>query len=195
MDPDYNVDTAQLRKLFEILKREGAEVGLHQSFDAWHQPEVMTAQRTLLSSTSQSHIDTCRQHWLRFSWKHTWQAQASAGFIEDTTLMFNDRPGFRASAAVSWTPYAIETDNATRFTALPTVFMDSHFYDYCIDSKHESDQQIRYWLEEIQAVHGESAMLWHTHTLAADYGWKPGFVSALKSIRPKKNATSPDEPH
>ena len=181
-DPGYDVTLPRLATLLKSLAREGWRVGLHQSYDAWKAPALMRRQRERLQSLLPVSVRSCRQHWLRFSWKETWRAQAEAGFHQDTTLMFNDRPGFRVAAALAWTPWNIFQGNDDSFKALPTVLMDSHFYDYQPMNADERRAALKHWLSEVVAVGGQAAVLWHPHTISADYGWREGFQELLDEL-------------
>jgi hypothetical protein len=97
--------------------------------------------------------------------------------------MFNDRPGFRNSSALAWNPWDTNEDAPHQLKALSTVFMDSHFYDYQPMTPHQRSKAIHHWLGESRAVYGQSAVLWHPHTLCADYGWKEGFYDTLSAIK------------
>ena len=128
-------------------------------------------------------VTACRQHWLRFSWKRTWAAQEVAGIEFDTTLMFNDRPGFRNAAALCWRPWNAILHKQHKVKVQPSVLMDSHLYDYQQLGDSDRQQQIRNWLGECDYVHGQTAVLWHPHTLTKDYGWKQGFESVLMVMK------------
>lgn len=182
-DPGYNVTRPRLAALLVALVRDGWRVGLHQSYDAWRMPELMRQQRERLQSLLPVAVSSCRQHWLRFSWQKTWRAQAEAGFCQDTTLMFNDRPGFRVAAALEWSPWGAVRGGEPSLKVLPTMFMDSHFYDYQPMNAAERRAALRYWLSEIVAVGGQAAVLWHPHTISADYGWREGFQDLLDELR------------
>jgi hypothetical protein len=97
--------------------------------------------------------------------------------------MFNDRPGFRASAALSWQPW--NSGQPLAINELPTVLMDSQFYDYQALDTSERQASLRHWIDEVKAVSGEVAVLWHPHTLTKDYGWQDGFVALLQAIKGK----------
>jgi len=164
------------------MQAEGFGIGLHPSFDAWRSAALARAQRKRLESAVGALVTSCRQHWLRFSWGETWAAQAQAGLTEDTTLMFNDRPGFRAAAALAWSPWDPTSSGPHPVTALPTVLMDSHLYDYQPLTPEERRRSIAYWLDEVVAVGGQAAVLWHPHTLTRDYGWEDGFIELLDQM-------------
>lgn len=97
----------------------------------------------------------------------------------DTTLGFNDRPGFRNGAALKFAPFG----DAEAFAALPLVLMDSHLYDYAALDGAGRARAMRYWIEEVRQVRGQCTVLWHPHTLSEDYGWADGFRALLAAIQ------------
>lgn len=181
-DPGYDIHGCWVATFMKKLKASGAEIGLHPSFDSWQDAEKIRDQKINLESLIGTPSNTCRQHWLRFSWRDTWAVQEEAGIREDTTLMFNDRPGFRNSAAISWHPWQTAKAAAGGLMALPTVIMDSHFYDYQSMTDGERCQEMERWIQECRAVGGQVAVLWHPHTLTKDYGWSRGFDELASMI-------------
>ena len=125
-DPSYNIAALSYRDLLKHLKQEGHLIGLHPGFDSWKSTQQLSAARQRLEEATLNSVNVCRQHWLRFSWRHTWHSQADAGLNFDTTLMFNDRPGFRASSALIWKPWSESKHHSHSISILPTVLMDSH---------------------------------------------------------------------
>ncbi len=71
---------------------------------------------------------------------------------------------------------------ALSLQAIPTVAMDSHFYDYRLLSPEERTADMRRWIEEVRAVRGVAAVLWHPHTLSPDVGWADGFDQMRKVL-------------
>jgi hypothetical protein len=185
-DPGYSIYKTILKDLILKIKNDGHQIGLHPSFESWNDLNSIIDQKKKLEAISKKPVFACRQHWLRFSWSLTWSAQQGAGLNLDRTLMFNDRPGFRNASAICWRPWNIEVDTNWNLSAQTTVLMDSHFYDYQLLSDLQRKDHIRYWINECQAVHGETAVLWHPHTLSSDYGWKEGFKELLNAISQKK---------
>ena len=181
-DPGYNVDAPACRDLLQQLREAGHEIGVHPGFDAWQDPGLIEGPRDILERVAQSPVTHCRQHWLRFSWRETWIAQTRAGITHDTTLMFNDRPGYRTSSALSWRPWDPASKKTEGIIVRPTVLMDSHCYDYQPMTAEQRLQSIRHWLGECQTVRGQVAILWHPHTLSEDYGWLEGFQDTLNVL-------------
>lgn len=179
-DPGYDIASPRLKTLLRQLAGQGHTIGLHPGFEAWQDAEQIAAQRTRVEQSAGVQVTHCRQHWLRFGWQSTWWSQQTAGLTQDTTLMFNDRPGFRNSSALAWHPWHCASAGALNLTALPSVFMDSHFYDYQPMTPVAREMAMRHWLQECHSVGGEIAVLWHPHTLTTDYGWSDGFRDAVK---------------
>jgi hypothetical protein len=182
-DPGYDLFALRLSRFIKQIYKEGWVIGLHPTYDAWQDTALIEAQRKNVETVSGAEVQTCRQHWLRFSWDHTWAAQQQAGIQLDTTLMFNDRPGFRAAAAIQWQPWNTATQSAHALQALPTILMDSHIYDYQSLAEVERQTCMARWLGEIKQVHGQVALLWHPHTLTRDYGWQIGFAELLAEMQ------------
>ena len=181
-DPGYDIRDKRIQELTQKIQELNGIVGLHPSFDSWDSAEIIRQQRERLVKVGSQPVTTCRQHWLRFSWKHTWAAQEDAGIEHDTTLMFNERPGYRASAALAWQPWNQNLGRAHCLTEQPTAMMDSHFYDYQALDTAERKAAMRRWIDETRAVHGQIAVLWHPHTLTEDYGWTEGFQDLLNIL-------------
>ncbi len=185
-DPGYDLKAPRVQRLIKRLQDDQHQIGLHPSYESWKESDAIERQKNLLEEVVGSPVTACRQHWLRFSWRGTWTAQESAGLRSDTTLMFNDRSGFRNASAMRWHPWNAMDKRAYKLEAQPSVLMDSHLYDYHRLSDLERQQQIRAWLGECYAVHGQVAVLWHPHTLTDDYGWEQGFKVLLHTITEMK---------
>jgi hypothetical protein len=183
-DPGYDVADPRIAAFIAAAAGAGWTIGLHPSYESWRSPSLLRAQRERLQSLVGRPVESCRQHWLRFGWQDTWSAQAAAGLKQDTTLMFNDRAGFRAAAALRWAPWNPRAGRAHASSALPTILMDSHFYDYEPMDPAARRAALHRWIGEVRAVGGQAAVLWHPHTLTRDYGWAAGFAELLEELRP-----------
>lgn len=179
-DPGYDIASPKLKNLLRQLAAQGHNIGLHPGFETWQDTEQIAAQRTSIEKAVGVPVNHCRQHWLRFSWQSTWMAQQTAGLTQDSTLMFNDRPGFRNSSALAWHPWHTASARSLTHIALPSVFMDSHFYDYQPMTPAARYASMRHWLQECHNIGGEIAVLWHPHTLTTDFGWSCGFHDVVK---------------
>ncbi len=182
-DPGYNIRNKRIIGFIKEAVEQGCVIGLHPTYNSWDQQGLIEAQKKNLTISTGINILTLRQHWLRFAWSKTWAAQENAGINLDTTLMFNDRPGFRISAALQYHPWNTETSSEHRLFSFPTVFMDSHFYDYNIMTDLQRNNEMNKWVNEVKTVKGKTAVLWHPHTLTNDYGWSEGFSQLIKILK------------
>jgi len=143
----------------------------------------MFEEKARLEKALEEPVKSCRQHWLRFSWSKTWKKQETAGFKLDTTLGFNDRPGFRNGLASSFQPWDIEHHKPLKISAAPMILMDSHLYDYKNLGGHERKVEIESWINEIYNVHGTATIIWHQRTMSQDYGWYKDYEYLLSLIK------------
>ena len=67
-----NIKSERLEVLLSELKDAGHKVGLHPTYDSWNDSELLEEQKKTLEESLGSKVTSCRQHWLRFSWKDTW---------------------------------------------------------------------------------------------------------------------------
>ena len=181
-DPSYDISSDLLKSLLSKLQDAGHEVGLHPAFDSWRDSECIAKQKNILEESTDSIISSCRQHWLRFSWEDTWAAQSKCGIKNDSTLMFNDRPGFRNSSCLSWNPWNPKKSEPHRLRSVNSILMDSHLYDYHSLTDEKRKAEITCWVKECKEAFGECSFLWHPHTLSREYGWRGGLECLLNEI-------------
>ncbi|MHB1220381.1 MAG: polysaccharide deacetylase family protein [Gammaproteobacteria bacterium] len=177
IDPGYALTDKKINKIFTDLKQGGWEIGLHPSAFTWDKPEGIKIQKMDLEKAAGCSVTKLRQHWLRFSWQKTWEAQWDAGLTLDSTLGFNDRCGFRNSAALRM---PVNGATEAHFESVPMFLMDSHLYDYAMLNPIERTQLIQYWLKELYDVAGVGSIIWHTHVCGKDYGWAAGYETLLQ---------------
>ena len=182
-DPRYDIVDPETAEHAKLVLNSGGVVGLHQSWGSWENPKKMERERKRLQSATNQPVQSCRQHWLMFSWEKTWRTQESVGLKVDTTLGFNDRPGFRNSGALRCHPWNFEKNCRHELESIPMVLMDSHLYNYKECSPEERNRIIDNILDEISAVMGTATVIWHTQVLGPDYGWRDGFLSLVEGIR------------
>ena len=185
LDPGY--DSVELAPTLQKLLAEGHTIGLHPSYEHWRDAQALEdAKKYLETALGGEKVRCCRQHWLRFSFAHTWAAQHEAGFTNDFTLGFNNRPGFRNGAALAITPFAGSQPmrRLEGLAAWPLVLMDSQLYDYDLEAGQlQNFSVIDEIMGEVNAVRGQATVLWHPHTLSCDYGWEAGCLALLRALK------------
>lgn len=182
LDPGYSLKSPGLEDRLRDFKARGHEIGSHPSYSSWKDGSRLAEERSDLTRAVADDVRACRQHWMRFSWAETWAAQEQAGFSLDSTLGFNDRPGFRVSAALRHHPWNALQARPHALKVLPLIVMDSHLYDYAELDAQARGKRLRHFVDEVREVSGEAAILWHPHTLSKDYGWQKGFEELLELV-------------
>ncbi len=192
LDPTYDSgDDARLRPVLDDLVAGGWEVGSHFAFHSWRDPARMTAEIDgMRRRFGLERVRSCRQHWLRFSLGETWAAQTQAGIEVDTTLGFNDRPGFRAGLAAAFRPYDHQRQAAHEILAIPTMLMDTQLYYSRKMSTAARHERIATLLDQLIEVGGEACVIWHTHVFSPDHGWGQDYETLLDLIVAKGLATA-----
>lgn len=182
LDPGYDVLEPRLIAMIRRLKAVGCNVGLHGSAAAWDDPAALRRERLRLEQALDGPVADNRQHWLLFSWGGTWRAQEEAGLRRDYTLGFNDRPGFRISAALAHHPWDASKRAARAIESWPLILMDSQVYDYATVDPDERVARMRAWIDEVRAVRGQATVIWHQQVMGDDYGWADGFGELLQVL-------------
>lgn len=180
MDPAYRVSTPRLRSQLVNMVGDGHRIGLHPRFATWRDAEDLQVEKSTIEEAIGQPVTQVRQHWLRFSFNETWAAQRAAGLDHDLTLGFNDRPGFRNSAALSF------TDPGSGMRVTPMVLMDSHLYDYATLDEEDRFSIIDALLDELVATGGEASVIWHQRVFHADYDWGGGYAYLLDGLRKRQ---------
>lgn len=184
-DPAYNVNSKRLQDQIRAMASDGHRIGLHPRFDTWRDADRMSAEKQAIEVAQGREITDIRQHWLRFSFAETWKTQKAAGLTHDHTLGFNDRFGFRNSAALSFT----DPDSGMR--VIPMVLMDSHLHDYADMSEEIRFETIDLILDELVATGGEASVIWHQRVFHRDYGWGATYEYLLEGMK-KRRIASPE---
>lgn len=183
-DPSYDINDKDLSNQIRKLKSEGHTIGLHQAFNSWKNKTLMEDEKKYVEKSLGEKIKVCRQHWLRFSLIDTWKVQEQVEFELDTTLGFNEIPGFRNSAALKMPAWiASEKRFSDTLHILPMVLMDSHLFDYGQMKKNDREKKIDEILDEIQFVGGEVTVIWHQRVFDSDYNWGNEYQYLLKGIQ------------
>ncbi|MBO6639978.1 MAG: hypothetical protein JJ920_19820 [Roseitalea sp.] len=181
IDPSYRAAEPRIQELIRGLHSAGWKIGIHPGFNSWNDLSKLSRTRQEVRASLGADVAHCRQHWLRFSWRDTWAIQEKAGVRYDFTLGFNDRSGFRNGSALAHRPWNSALGKSHGVTCVPTIIMDSQFYDYGFPS--DPRAAMVNWIDEVVAVGGEASLLWHVHTIHEEYGWREGYVALLDLLK------------
>lgn len=178
-DITYALESGAARRLLDLIRRGGHEIGLHGSFRSALYGARMREERERLGRALGAPPWGVRQHFLRMRPGQTQAHAQAAGFSYDATFGFPDRNGFRTGVAdivPAWGSDAIGP-----LDIVPLVWMDRALSKY--RGIEDPEAWIRDGLELAAAARGECGVwvgLWHPN-LTSPLGF-PGAPEAFRRL-------------
>lgn len=160
-DAYYGFDEERILRLFDFVKAENCEIGLHGSSRSCNNVDVMTSNLNRLRLFSKTTIVGNRQH--RLLWKHPETAKVlnQVGLQYDTTLGFAAHEGFRNSYCHPFRLYDFESEKMLDVWEFPLVVMDVTLFAYQKYSMDIAKQKCLELLTESKKFNGLFTLLWH----------------------------------
>ena len=165
-DVTYDVRSPKFRELFKSLHRAGAEIGLHMSYNARFDLSLFQAEKLRLETVSDGAILGGRHHYWHMGhpmWP-TLQKHGEAGLAYDTSVGFNEAPGYRLGIGFPFYPWNPQTNERLDTLQIPTLIMDgSLLYDESVTAE-SALSQIEVLLTVLKRYEGTAAIDWHVRT-------------------------------
>jgi hypothetical protein len=166
IDVDYTIASPPLRAVMQQLNDQGWEVGLHESYTCAEDTRRIGEERALLEHELGSAIDGGRHHYWHLGpdpWR-TLRGHADAGLKYDSSVAFNDAPGYRFAAAFPFRPWDPTRDAPIPVVQIPVAAMDSAFFRAPGASAADAIRRLREVLAELKRSEGVAAIDWHDYT-------------------------------
>ncbi len=183
--------------MWKLVKRYGNKyrVGLHPSWESGDSPSLLKKEKEQLEAmvgmdqtaqSRQTHINSSRQHYIRFNLPQDYQRLIEAGITDDYSMGYGSINGFRASVASSFYWYDLEKEEQTNLRIHPFCFMDANsFYEQKHSPSEAFDELIHYYTQ-CKAVGGTLITIWHNNFLGRDkmfYGWKEMYSRFIAQVQ------------
>lgn len=171
-------------EMLRQLHGRGFEIGLHGSYLSHRSGAELAKQKRQIEDGAGVTVGGIRQHFLRFDRALTWAAQDEAGFSCDSTLGYNETPGFRAGIAAPFHPWNPAARAPHRLLELPMTCMDSAlFRGLRLDPAAARAATLEHLLQ-VEAAGGVAGLLWHPNAAAEPLfpGWWDCFIAALDRL-------------
>lgn len=181
-DVEYDAARRCYRRLYATLQAGGWEVGLHAAYATRESPDGIASQVKRLDSLTGGTARGIRHHYLQVDHQNPDRSlmdHARAGLRYDTSIGFNDCPGFRAGAALPYQPCDVTRGAGRDFVELPLSIADMHL------PKHDVEAAVGMVLDHLRLVRslgGLAVLDWHVghwHTAPA---WKAAYVAACEFL-------------
>ena len=178
MSSEYPLD--QVRKVTDLITRDGWEIGLHGDFGTHDSLERMDEAVAKLTAALGVKPAGVREHYLRFDFPKTWEIMEDAGFEYDTTVGFADRLGFRVGLATPFHPPAADW-RPLPLLELPLTLMETTLWGYLKRTEEQGLEDTLAMMKAVEKVEGLFTLLWHQESVRMRGGrvyWK--VLDALK---------------
>jgi hypothetical protein len=180
LDPSYEITKNKelIDQCRELILR-GREIGLHGSFFSAEDETLFLKEKHLLEKMINIPVKKTRQHWLNYVETTTPFIHEKTGINTDSSLGFNDIPGFRSGVASIYNPYDHRKQRAFSFDEIPLVLMDAHIDDHI---KCDDDFD---WLFKCFGVTKkfEVSVDWHQRGASPEYGWINSFEKLCREYK------------
>jgi hypothetical protein len=182
LDVPYDIRESRFVDLVRALRDDGVEVGLHASYRAHAVPGMLAAEKDRLERVAGTQVHGLRHHYWQLGPDPaaTLGAHAEAGFRYDSSLAFNDHPGFRRSVARGFNPFDTARGRALGTRQLPVFCMDGSVL-YGSEDVDAAVASVAAALAEVRAVGGLGVIDWHAETSIPD-GARPAWGTAYQEV-------------
>jgi len=170
--PLHDISNNDFSLLFELGKKNDVKIGLHPSYQAGIQPNLISDEKYILDKTIGMKSIYSRNHFLANREPEDMQALIDAGLTDDFTMGYADVAGFRlgTSRAVLWINPV--TRQLTSLTLHPLTIMDTTLSNenYMKLSSDEAFVFCKKIIEQVKTHNGDLVLLWHNTSVEKNNG-------------------------
>jgi hypothetical protein len=174
------------------LDREGFEIGLHASWNAYDDLTELSRQKQRVEELVGHEIVSVRHHWLHYDIRKTPAVHVATKFRYDSTLGFNDNVGFRYGTCRPWRLTDLATQQPLPMLEIPLIAQESALLNPSKGLRLDVEQAFSYLMQltdEIAAVGGVFTLSFHPDIIhpVRCRGWFDLYeqiLSELKSRNP-----------
>ncbi len=179
MATDQNIQQSRLYDV-EILESDlgdivdkGWEVGLHGGYFSYDSAEAIKKEKRRLEKVLGRSVYGYRNHWLCFKVPDTWEHLKEAGFWYDTTIGYNDCPGFRNGMCYPFKPFNLNSGREIDIVEIPLAVMDCSLFGSA-RSPAVAWETVKKLVDTVEKYNGVITLLWHNTIFESAYraDWK-----------------------
>ncbi len=178
-------------RVVETLLGADAEVGLHGTYAAADDEELLAEEKARLESLG-AQVAGQRYHYLRVDPHRNLRPLAALGLAYDTSLGFSDAVGFRAGLARPFRPWDFEHERPLDLVEVPLAVMDVTLAEprYLGLSARAAWPRLEALLDAAAANGAAFAILWHPDRFDAptSAGWDRLFYRVIDAVRARGGA-------
>jgi peptidoglycan/xylan/chitin deacetylase (PgdA/CDA1 family) len=165
------------------IAAQGDEVGLHPSYLTSERPDLLAAERQRLEALTGSRVPGMRFHYLRHDTHATLPRLERLGFAYDSSQGYGDAIGLRSGFSFPFRPFHLGERRPLDLVELPMAVMDATLAEprYLGLTPRAGLERTLRLLEQVAAIGGTVAILWHTDRFSREYarGWDRVYADVL----------------
>ena len=170
--PLQNISSKDFQTFFEFCEKEEVKIGLHPSYQAGINPQLISSEKEKLEQVLKRPITFTRNHYLCNREPEDFNALIEAGFTDDFTMGYADVAGFRLGTCrpVKW--IEPQTKKLMPLLLHPLTIMDNTLNDsrYMRLKTEEAFDYCQNLIEEVKKHNGELMLLWHNISVEKENG-------------------------
>jgi hypothetical protein len=177
LDVRYDAGAPRLRAAWRDLTGSGWDIGLHIGFAAGADAGRIAGERRRLEAIAQRQVLGSRHHYWHMTtpfWDSL-EAHGDAGLRYDSSVAFDDAPGYRLGAALAFRPWHPGRGRALPVLQVPTVAMDGALFGNrrpwrlrdraaAPAGEEEAVAHVAALIAELKRFEGVAALDWHEYT-------------------------------
>jgi hypothetical protein len=163
MDSNYSIQNPIVVAAIRKLSESGFEICCHAPFKMGAHGSALRIQKESLEGLTHGKVQGVRAHFLRLAYPETFAEYASAGFSYDSSVVFSEEVGYRASTCSPFMLYDFERGKPVSLLEIPPVIMDRTLREkrYMNLSPELARELCGDLLEEVASLHGVLTIIWH----------------------------------
>jgi hypothetical protein len=165
-DVGYDLTRAPLPEMIHALRARSAGIGLHIGYLAGADETRIAAERQRLERVAGTAVTISRHHYYHLT-RPFWdslEAHGRAGLTIDSSISFNDVPGYRLGVALPFRPWNPHRQTTVSTVQVPTVLMDSMLFARSGQTVDGALERVERLLANLKQFEGVAAFDWHEYT-------------------------------
>jgi hypothetical protein len=162
-DVAYDFRDSRFDAVYREIADHGSEVGLHISYNARESAERIGQERSALERASALAVHGSRHHFWHMS-RPAWRTltdHGRAGLHYDTSIAFNEAPGYRLGVGFPFFPWDPQNGRKIPTLQIPTFVMDKTLFQSPDADVPSARARFIALLEELKRNRGVAAIDWH----------------------------------
>ena len=148
----------------------------------WHSVEKAREERNRVAEVAGGSATGIRMHWLLRD-ENTFRVLEEAGYVYDSTVGYNETPGYRCGATQAFRPLS-----ATRLLELPMHIQDGAlFFPQRLGlSEPEAWERCQTFVDNAEKFGGVLTILWHDRSPGPERFWGEFYIRLVEELKSLK---------